>query len=104
VPASLQGVSGPVPGLTQTGNGDGAIFNGDYPRSFTRIGGPPSFNLGQGPTDTSGTYHCKFGSWHQGICQFVFADGHVQSLNNSIDMNTLALLCVRNDGQPLPQY
>ena len=92
-------------GTGGTPNGDGAIFNGDYPRSFSRIGGgTASFNLGQGPTDVSGPYHCKFGSWHPGICQFVFADGHVASLNNSIDYTTLGLLCVRNDGQVIPNY
>jgi prepilin-type N-terminal cleavage/methylation domain-containing protein/prepilin-type processing-associated H-X9-DG protein len=102
VPQVYEGLSGPVPGLTQTGNGDGSIWNGDYPRSFTRIGGgSSSFTLGQGPLDTSGPYHCRFGSWHPGICQFVFADGHVDSLSNSISWQTLGLLCVRNDGQPV---
>jgi prepilin-type N-terminal cleavage/methylation domain-containing protein/prepilin-type processing-associated H-X9-DG protein len=104
VPMVYMGMSGPVPGLTQTANGDGSIYNGDYPRSFTRIGGLPSFSLGQGPQDTSGPYHCRFGSWHPGVCQFVFADGHVQPLSNSIDMTTLGLLCVRNDGKVIPEY
>jgi prepilin-type N-terminal cleavage/methylation domain-containing protein len=103
VPIPYMGMSGPVPGLTQTGNGDGAIWNGDYPRSFTRIGGgSASFTLGQGPLDTSGPYHCRFGSWHPGICQFVYADGHVDSLSNEISWTTLGLLCVRNDGQTIP--
>jgi prepilin-type processing-associated H-X9-DG protein len=100
VPQVYFGMSGTGPAP----NGDGAIFNGDYPRNFTRIGGPPSFSLGQGPNDTSGPYHCRFGSWHPGICQFVFADGHVASLNNSMDINTLGKLCVRNDGQVIPDY
>jgi prepilin-type N-terminal cleavage/methylation domain-containing protein/prepilin-type processing-associated H-X9-DG protein len=104
VPRIYEGMSGPVPNLTQQGNGDGSIYNGDYPRNFSRIGGPPSFSLGQGPDDTSGPYHCRFGSWHPGVCQFVFADGHVQALSNSIDINTLVLLCVRNDGKVLPDY
>jgi prepilin-type N-terminal cleavage/methylation domain-containing protein len=42
VPIPYAGMSGPVPALAQTGNGDGAIWNGDYPRSFTRIGGGSS--------------------------------------------------------------
>jgi prepilin-type N-terminal cleavage/methylation domain-containing protein/prepilin-type processing-associated H-X9-DG protein len=100
VPRVYFGMSGTGPAP----NGDGSIYNGDYPRSFTRIGGLPSFSLGQGPNDTSGPYHCRFGSWHPGICQFVFADGHVASLNNDIDMTTLGLLCVRNDGQVVPQH
>jgi prepilin-type N-terminal cleavage/methylation domain-containing protein/prepilin-type processing-associated H-X9-DG protein len=100
VPVVYFGMSGTGPAP----NGDGSIYNGDYPRNFTRIGGLPSFSLGQGPNDTSGPYHCRFGSWHPGICQFVFADGHVASLNNDIDMTTLGLLCVRNDGQVVPQH
>src|SRR5206468_6014704 len=86
--------------------GDGAIYNGDWPRNFIRIGGPgngtSTFPLGQGPNDTSGTFHCRFGSDHPGVCQFVCADGHVVVLNNSIDMNTLGLLCTISDGQVAP--
>jgi prepilin-type N-terminal cleavage/methylation domain-containing protein len=100
VPAIYFGMSGTGPAP----NGDGSIYNGDYPRNFTRIGGLPSFSLGQGPNDTSGPYHCRFGSWHPGICQFVFADGHLAILSNDIDITTLGLLCVRNDGQPIPPY
>src|SRR5262245_28952830 len=33
-----------------------------------------------------------FGSWHSGVCQFVFCDGSVKSLPVNIDINTLQLL------------
>jgi prepilin-type N-terminal cleavage/methylation domain-containing protein len=103
VPLVYQGMSGPVPGTSPAPpNGDGSIYNGDYCRNFIRIGGAPSFNIGQGPTDTSGPYHCKFGSYHPGVCQFVVADGHVTSVSNSIDMATLQSLCVINDGNVVP--
>jgi prepilin-type N-terminal cleavage/methylation domain-containing protein/prepilin-type processing-associated H-X9-DG protein len=98
VPLIYVGNSGPVPSIPGKPNGDGAIYNGDYPRNFIRIGGPPAFNLGQGPQDTSGPYHCKFGSYHPGVCQFVYADGHVVSLQNGIDMVTFGLLCTISDG------
>jgi hypothetical protein len=103
-PPRLLRLDGPVPGVSGKPNGDGAIYNGDYPRNFIRIGGPgngttATFPLGQGPNDTSGTYHCRFGSYHPGVCQFVAADGHVLTLSNSIDMNTLGLLCTISDGQ-----
>jgi prepilin-type N-terminal cleavage/methylation domain-containing protein/prepilin-type processing-associated H-X9-DG protein len=78
--------------------GEGSIYNGDFPRNFSRIAGPPSFSFGVGPDDLSGPWHCRFGSWHPGICQFVFADGHVASVSNSVDMATLQALAVRNDG------
>jgi prepilin-type N-terminal cleavage/methylation domain-containing protein len=78
--------------------GEGAIWNGDFPRNFSRIAGLPRWNLGQGPTDLNGPWHCKFGSWHTGICQFLFGDGHVTALSNGIDMTTLQILACRNDG------
>ncbi len=84
--------------------GEGAIWNGDFPRNFSRIAGPTHWNLGQGPTDNAGPFHCKFGSWHPGVCQFLFADGHVTALSNTLDMITLQLLAVRNDGQVIPNY
>jgi prepilin-type N-terminal cleavage/methylation domain-containing protein/prepilin-type processing-associated H-X9-DG protein len=84
--------------------GEGAIWNGDYPRNFARIAGLSLWNLGQGPNDATGPFHCKFGSWHPGICQFVFADGHVVALSNATDMTTLQILAVRNDGLVAPDY
>jgi prepilin-type processing-associated H-X9-DG protein len=82
--------------------GEGAIWNGDFPRNFSRIAGQTKWNLGQGMYDNTGPFHCKFGSWHPQICQFLFADGHVVALSNGLDMNTLQLLAVRNDGQVIP--
>ncbi len=93
---SKWGLSGPV-------CGEGAIWNGDFPRNFSRIAGQTRWNLGQGPTDLSGPWHCKFGSWHPGICQFLFADGHVVPLSNTIDMDTLQKLACRNDGKVIPE-
>jgi prepilin-type N-terminal cleavage/methylation domain-containing protein/prepilin-type processing-associated H-X9-DG protein len=83
--------------------GEGAIWNGDFPRNFSRIGGQPRWNLGQGYTDLNGPWHCKFGSWHTGICQFLFVDGHVLALSNSVDMDTLQKLSCRNDGLVIPE-
>jgi prepilin-type N-terminal cleavage/methylation domain-containing protein len=97
VPLSKFGQSGPS-------WGDGAVFNGDFPRNFNRIAGLPQFNLGQGPNDLAGPWHCKFGSYHPGICQFAFSDGHVAALKNSTPMTILNLLAVRNDGQIIGDY
>ena len=82
--------------------GEGAIWNGDFARNFSRIAGPPLWNLGQGPNDLTGPWHCKFGSWHTGICQFLFSDGHVVALSNTTDIPTLQLLACRNDGLVAP--
>jgi prepilin-type N-terminal cleavage/methylation domain-containing protein len=97
VPRSKYGQSGPS-------WGDGAIYNGDFPRNYNRIAGLPKFNLGQGPNDLDGPWHCKFGSDHPGICQFAFTDGHVAALKNSTDMTILNRLAVRNDGQIVEGY
>ena len=97
VPVSKYGQSGPS-------WGDGAIYNGDFPRNFSRIAGQPKFNLGQGPNDLSGPWHCKFGSDHPGICQFLFTDGHVAALSNFTDLTVLNKLAVRNDGQIIDGY
>jgi prepilin-type N-terminal cleavage/methylation domain-containing protein/prepilin-type processing-associated H-X9-DG protein len=84
--------------------GEGAIWNGDFPRNYSRIAGQTRWNLGQGYTDLTGPWHCKFGSWHPGICQFLFADGHVVPVKNSVDMDTLQKLACRNDGNVIPDY
>ncbi|MBC7852172.1 MAG: DUF1559 domain-containing protein [Pirellulaceae bacterium] len=92
VPKDKYGLSGPS-------WGDGAIFNGDFPRNYSRIAGNPRFNLGRGQADLSGPWHCKFGSDHPGICQFVFSDGRVAALSTMTDMTTLNRLAVRDDGE-----
>lgn len=97
VPQSKYGQSGPS-------FGDGAIYNGDFPRNYNRIAGLPKFNLGTGPNDLSGPWHCKFGSDHPGICQFVFSDGHVAALSTSVDINVLNRLAVKNDGEPVEDF
>ena len=41
----------------------------------------------------------KFGSYHPGYCQFVFADGSVHLLANSVDPKVLGYLANISDGQ-----
>jgi prepilin-type N-terminal cleavage/methylation domain-containing protein/prepilin-type processing-associated H-X9-DG protein len=52
------------------------------------------------PDDAASTI--RFGSWHPGVCNFVFCDGSVHSLPVNIDIEVLRRLAVRNDGQPVP--
>jgi hypothetical protein len=78
---------------------DCGMYDGHNPSCNTRAAGP-SFPLAGSDADLG----WKFGSWHPGICQFVFADGSVRSLFTSIDPVVLGLLAQRNDNQSIPGY
>jgi hypothetical protein len=75
---------------------DGAAYNGDHGTSFR--GASASLTLARKQTDTATN---RFGSYHDGICQFVFCDGSVHAISISIDGTTLGRLASRNDGQPI---
>jgi prepilin-type N-terminal cleavage/methylation domain-containing protein/prepilin-type processing-associated H-X9-DG protein len=83
------------PGEFGMGN-DLCIYTED-PYSIGRLAGPGfPLALGRGdPTTNAGV----FGSWHDGVVDFVFCDGHVAALNTSISTTTLRLLANRSDGQ-----
>jgi prepilin-type N-terminal cleavage/methylation domain-containing protein len=76
---------------------NGPIYNGQDLSAFARIGGP-GVPLGRGPADP-GPFILGFGSWHPGLCHFVFADGSTRSVQNDVDTLTLGQLCHRSDGQ-----
>ena len=40
----------------------------------------------------------NFGSWHPGVCQFLFADGHVDAISTATDILAIDRMAVRNDG------
>jgi prepilin-type N-terminal cleavage/methylation domain-containing protein/prepilin-type processing-associated H-X9-DG protein len=72
---------------------DGAAYNGDKATSFV---GASATNLpSKGPTDTR--TGC-FGSSHSGVVQFVFCDGSVKAITNSIQGTVYANLANRMDG------
>ena len=79
---------------------DGAIYNGDHPANFSRIGGPGS-PIARFPTDT---YRTNFGSYHSAGCNFVFADGSVRTLTPSISTNLLGRLTHRSDGERTGEF
>jgi len=72
---------------------DCSQYNGDYVVCSTR-GGGPDLPLAATPRDTG----WRFGSYHPGLCQFVFGDGSVRILTASINPVTLGLLCSIADG------
>jgi hypothetical protein len=46
----------------------------------------------------------RFGSYHPGICQFVFGDGSVRPLSVGIPGSVLKLLVQKADGQVIPDF
>jgi prepilin-type N-terminal cleavage/methylation domain-containing protein len=84
--------------------GDSSIYNGVWTCYAGRIAGIED-PLAQSPTDVSPStggnawYARKFGSYHTGICQFVFCDGSVRAIRNNIDVANLRRLAVRNDAE-----
>jgi prepilin-type N-terminal cleavage/methylation domain-containing protein len=76
-------------------NTDSSVWNGDHGGSFKKLGtGAP---IARDLNATSG----QFGSWHPGICQFVFGDGSVKALQVNTDLTTLDRIANRHDGEPV---
>jgi prepilin-type N-terminal cleavage/methylation domain-containing protein/prepilin-type processing-associated H-X9-DG protein len=88
----------------------GSLYNGDNQSNCARVAGRHA-PLAQTPADRT---NCRtlndcencvcdnFGSWHSGICQFLFCDGHVSPLAVDIDATSLDRLATRADGETIP--
>jgi prepilin-type N-terminal cleavage/methylation domain-containing protein len=81
---------------------DNSVYNPDYLKSHGRFGGAIPGGLatsvdGANENDVN-TYDKLFGSWHTGMCQFVWGDSRVSAVKNEIDPITLGYLCNRWDG------
>ena len=90
IPQSL--LNDPVP--------DGMIYSAGQNQTFYRLAGasnPLSNNI-------TAAAASQFGSYHTGVCQFVYADGSIRAVSNSTPGSTLALLANRADGQVIPSY
>ena len=90
----------------------GSLYNGDNQNNCSRVAGRVA-PIANSPDDKTvcrnvpGCSRCicdNFGSWHLGICPFLFADGHVSSLSTSINLTALDRLAVRNDGQNVDDF
>jgi hypothetical protein len=75
----------------QTAQGDGSLYNGDYPDNYSRVGGV-GFGLAPSASDP---FNRNFGSAHSGVCQFVMADGSVRTLAVTISPEILGKMLVR---------
>ena len=84
-------------------NKQGSMYNGDHQPNCARVVGRVA-PLANSVNDTTRcqTGTCDtFGSWHPGICQFVFGDGHVAAIPTSANVLVLDRLAARNDGEPV---
>jgi len=86
--------------------GDCSIYDGVNFMCSSRSAGVNPKNP-SGPTyplaDSINDMAWKFGSYHSGgMTQFVFCDGSVHTIPNSVNPVTLGLLAGRSDGLPVP--
>jgi prepilin-type N-terminal cleavage/methylation domain-containing protein/prepilin-type processing-associated H-X9-DG protein len=79
---------------------DGLIYSGGETNTYSRRANA-TMTLAISP---EAAINGQFGSWHPGVCNFVFADGSVKALANSVPGAVLALLADRDDGNPVPSY
>jgi prepilin-type N-terminal cleavage/methylation domain-containing protein/prepilin-type processing-associated H-X9-DG protein len=84
----------------------GSLYNGDNQNNCARVAGVGA-PLAKSPDDLAmcrAGPRCQkcvcdnFGSWHPGVCQFVFADGHVAAISIDTDIQAIDRMAVRNDG------
>lgn len=74
-------------------HGDGSLYDGRHPASFSRIAGP-GFPLAASP---QAPVNSNFGSAHAGVCQFLVADGSVRTLANAANPEVLGELTTRGE-------
>jgi hypothetical protein len=77
---------------------DGLIYSGSETQTYVRRAGPSNL-LAISPQVVA---NHQFGSWHTGVCQFVFGDGSVRPVRNSTPGVTLGFLSNKSDGQVIP--
>jgi hypothetical protein len=94
-----------------TNAGDASIFNDDSSSWFARMLGRQPLGGGafldrfpaQSPSDSFRPAE-RFGSYHPGLCQFVFGDGSAKPIRNNTSIDILTRLALPRDGQPVPSF
>ncbi len=86
--------------------GDGPLYSVAWTSFAGRVAGLED-PLARGPDDIipsvsgDGFWARKFGSYHPGVCQFVFCDGSVRPISITCDTSNLRRFAVRNDGEQI---
>ena len=87
---------------------DVSIYNDNWPGTIARIvgSGPdgdyPITSGGNSFDDLGPLRAAQFGGEHPGICNFVMGDGSVKGVAVTTDLEVLALLAMRDDGEVIP--
>jgi prepilin-type N-terminal cleavage/methylation domain-containing protein len=89
--------SGTPANMEHYAQGDTAFLAGDQPRTI--FAGTEN-GLATSPTDTGGA---RFGGPHSSICQFVFLDGHVDAITDSINKTDLMALSTISGNEQVAQ-
>jgi prepilin-type N-terminal cleavage/methylation domain-containing protein/prepilin-type processing-associated H-X9-DG protein len=84
----------------------GSLYNGDNQNNCSRVAGvrapiadsPDNVTLCRSGPRCQRCVCDNFGSWHPGVCQFLFADGHVAALSIGTDIQAVDRMAARNDG------
>jgi hypothetical protein len=83
----------PAAGRGTVAVGDGSIYNGGYPGSSARVGGP-GFGLAASDQEP---FHNNFGSNHVGgVVQFLAVDGSLRTFTPQVQQALLGKLMVRD--------
>jgi prepilin-type N-terminal cleavage/methylation domain-containing protein len=87
----------------------GSLYNGDNQSNCARVVGLDA-PIANSPADSSmcrsvgGCTRCvcdNFGSWHPGVCQFVFLDAHVSAVSNTADLTVIEAMATRAGGESI---
>lgn len=82
---------------------DNSIYNPDFWSTVGRKGGHlapiASPSDGSEGGQALSEWNKNFGSWHPGVCHFVFGDGSVHPVNVDIDVFMLGQICNKSDGK-----
>lgn len=73
--------------------GDGSLYDGARPANFARVAGP-GFPLARAIDEP---FNNNFGSWHNGICHFLMADGAVRVMAIDVTDTVLGQLARRGE-------
>ena len=80
--------------------GDSSIYSSSMTEPLSRVAGPAHLLA----RTIKEPFNFQFGSYHPGVCQFVFCDGSVHSVPVTTPGTILQLLTLRNDGLVIPAY